>query len=82
MADGRYAECHLCQVSLMLSVANNAYFADVFILNVVMLSVILLSVVMLSVVMLNVVVPLALHGKNRLHYFTLKKLTMPNTLAY
>ncbi len=28
MADGCYAECHLCQVSLMLSVANQAFYAE------------------------------------------------------
>ncbi len=28
MADGPYAECHLCQVSLMLSVANRAFYTD------------------------------------------------------
>ncbi len=40
-----YAECHLCYVSIMLSVTNKP----------IMLSVILLPVVMLSVIMLNVV---------------------------
>ena len=28
MADGCYAECHLCQVSLMFSVANQAFYAE------------------------------------------------------
>jgi hypothetical protein len=42
MADGCYAEWHLCQVSLMLIVSNPAF---------------LLSVLMLNVVILNVVAP-------------------------
>jgi hypothetical protein len=46
-AECHYAECHLCCVAFMLSVASKLY----------MLSVVLLSVVMLNVVMLNVMEP-------------------------
>jgi hypothetical protein len=28
VADGCYAECHLCKVLLMLSVANRAFYAE------------------------------------------------------
>jgi hypothetical protein len=41
-AEWRYADCHLCGVAFMLSVASKFY---------------MLSVVMLSVVMMNVVAP-------------------------
>jgi hypothetical protein len=45
-----YAECHLCRVSLMLSVTYRP-----FVLSVVMLSVVMQSVVKLSVIMLRVI---------------------------
>ncbi len=53
------AECHLCLVSVMLSVTNkplmlNVVMLSVHMLNVIMLNVIMLNVVMLSVVMLSV----------------------------
>ncbi len=44
MADGYYAECHLCQVSLMLSVANHTFYAECLMLNVIMPSVVILNV--------------------------------------
>jgi hypothetical protein len=47
MADGYYAECQLCQASLMLSFAYRAFYAECLMLN----------VSMPSVVMLNVMVP-------------------------
>ena len=51
MADGSYiAECHLCRVSGMLSVANKPFVLSVVMLNVVMLSVFMPSVIFLSVV--------------------------------
>ncbi len=49
------AECHLCSVSIMLSVAYKPIMLSVIMLNVVMLSVVMLSVIMLGVVMLGVV---------------------------
>jgi hypothetical protein len=48
------AECHLCLVSVMLSVTNKPLMLNVVMLSVLMLNVIMLNVVMLSVVMLSV----------------------------
>ncbi len=53
-----YAECHLCLVSIMLSVANNPIMLSVIMLNVVMLSSVMLSVIILIVIMLSVVAPI------------------------
>ncbi len=62
MVECRYAECHLCKVSIILSVANKPIMPSVVMLSVVMLSVenkpIMLSVVMLSVVAPSQTVPL------------------------
>ncbi len=55
------AECHLCWVSFMLSVANKPIK-----LSVIMLSVIMLNVIMMSVVMLSVVAPLRI---NEIYYW-------------
>jgi hypothetical protein len=57
-AECSYADCHLCSVEFMLSVASKLYMLSAVVLNVVMLSVVMLNVVMLSAVMLNVVAPL------------------------
>jgi hypothetical protein len=51
-----YAECHLCWVSLMLSVTHKSLMRSVVMLNVIMLNVIMLSVVTLNVIMLSVVI--------------------------
>ncbi len=40
-----FAECHLCQVSSMQSVANKSFQLSVVMLNVVILNVVMLSVV-------------------------------------
>ncbi len=50
-----YAECHLCWVSTMVSVANKLFMLIVIMLSVIMLIVIMLSVIMLSVIMLSVI---------------------------
>ncbi len=49
MVECCYAGCHLCLVSIVLSVANKPIMLSVIILGVIMLSVIMLSVFMLSV---------------------------------
>ncbi len=51
-----YAVCHLCCLSLMLSVTNKPL-----ILSVIMLNGVILSVIMLNVVMLSVVAPIKVH---------------------
>jgi hypothetical protein len=50
-------QCHLCQLSLMLSVTYEHFIPSVVMVNVVMLIVVMVSVVMLSIVMLSVVMP-------------------------
>jgi hypothetical protein len=60
--DYHYAECHLCQVSFMLCVANKPIIESVIMLSVIMLSVIMLSVIMLIAIILNVVAPGREHG--------------------
>ncbi len=44
-----YAECHLCSLSIMLSVANKPIMLSVIMLDVIMLDVFVLGAVMLSV---------------------------------
>jgi hypothetical protein len=60
MVKGFNSDCHLCFVSIILSITNkpNAFIVimlNVIILNVNMLNVVMLNVVMLNVIMLNVV---------------------------
>jgi hypothetical protein len=53
LAEHCYTECHLCCLSLKLSVTNKPLILSVIMLNGVMLSVIMLNSFMLSVIMLN-----------------------------
>jgi hypothetical protein len=62
MVERCYAECHLCEVSIMVSVLSK-----LIVLSVVMLNVIMLNVVMLIVVMLGVV------AYWESHYYTQKR---------
>ncbi len=52
MEEHFYAECHLCMISLMLSVTYKP-----FVLSVILLSIVMQNVIMLSVVLLSVLVP-------------------------
>jgi hypothetical protein len=56
-AESCYADCHLCCVAFMLSVASKLCMLIVIMPNVIMLNFIMLNVVILNVVMLNVVTP-------------------------
>jgi hypothetical protein len=53
-----YTECHLREVSIVLSVENKPFMLSAVMLNVIMLIVFMLNVIILSVVMLNVVAPM------------------------
>ncbi len=48
-------QCHLCRLSLMLSVTYEHFIKSVVMVNVVMLIVVMVSVIMVSVIMLSVV---------------------------
>ncbi len=66
MAEHCNAECHLCCLSLMLSVTYKLLMLSIFMLNVIMLSVVMLSVFMLNVVMLSVVATMTLSSLNQI----------------
>jgi hypothetical protein len=73
IAEHFYADCHLCSLSLMLSVTCNPFILSVIMLNVVMLNVVMLGVVMLRVVMLSVVAPWKHHVAIMQYYYHLRK---------
>jgi hypothetical protein len=55
MAEHCNAECHLCCVSLMLSVTYMPFVLSLVMLNVIILSLVMLNVIILSVIMLSII---------------------------